>query len=336
MVAFKAAQTASLLDSLPGDLQAVLLYGPEPGVVSGRADLLAARLAASGDEIVRLDETDLAHDPARLEVTLRTPSLFGGNRIVRLRSGARLDEAGLADLLDEPLACFLIVEAGNLRPTSKLRRSFEEARRAAALPCHGAPTRDIRQLIAGELAAAGLRIDAETQAYLADQLGTDIAVARQELAKLILYVGASGTVTVQDVAAVVGDTSAAAADVLASAVAAGAVREALRQFDRLRAAGTSAQSVLSALARHFERLHRVKALTQSGSSVREAIAGLRPPPRFEQRDALAAQVRRWSLEELARAIELIQQTTFTSRLTPDLEQALVEQALLSLAARHPA
>ena len=335
MVAFKAAQTTKLLGTLPGAFDAALLYGPEPGLVSDRAEQLARRLAAAAGpsaEIVRIDDSDLAADPARLAVETRTGSLFGGARIVRFKSGARTEGVGLADLLDQGLACFLIVEAGSLRPSAKLRQSFERAKRAAALPCYGESGSDIARVIDDELGRAKLAIDREAKAHLAALLSADPGLARQEVAKLALYAGEARTITAEHVAAIVGDTGQAGLDALAAAAASGDATEALRQLDRLTAGGTALQAALIALARHFERLHRLLAAAESGDGLNEALNAMRPPLHFRQREVLSAQARRWSRARVARAIALLKETTRVSRLTPDLERALVERTLVSLAA----
>lgn len=333
MVAFKAAQTAAVLTSPPAELEAVLLYGPEPGLVSDRAETLARAMAGEAGEIIRLDDADLATDPGKLAVEARTASLFGGRNVVRIKAGPRLEGAGLADLLGEELACFLIVEAGNLRPSAKLRQTFERATRGAALPCYAEPARDIARLIDQALADGGATMSAGVRSHLVAELAADPGLARQEIGKLLLYAGGDSAITMEHVTAILGDTGQAALEALAEATANRRTAVALKQLDRLLAAGTSAQAAIGALARHFEQLHRVAAAIEAGASAAAAIKALRPPLHFKQQDALAAQVKRWPRRALARAIEALRDSTQASRLKPELERAIAERAILRLAAR---
>ena len=87
-------------------------------------------------EIVRLDDRDLAEDPARLEVELRTAPMFATQSVIRVTAGQRLDVPALKALLATPSDNALIVEAGNLKPDSGLRKLFDTHKSAAALPCY--------------------------------------------------------------------------------------------------------------------------------------------------------------------------------------------------------
>src|SRR5262245_66544273 len=103
--------------------------------------------------------------------------------VVRVMAGAKLYVPALKALLAEYFANVLIVEAGNLRPDSGLRKAFEANKTAAALPCYS-DARDLSQMIESELADAGLGIDRETRDYLMTRLGAAQALSRSEVVKL--------------------------------------------------------------------------------------------------------------------------------------------------------
>lgn len=138
MVAYKSSAVASFIRSPAPACRAALVYGPDAGLVAERASALAQIFAGHGQtEIVRLDDRDLAEDPARLEVELRTTPMFASQSVVRVTAGPKLDVPSLKALLAADFDNPLIVEAGNLRPDSGLRKLFESHKSAAALPCYG-------------------------------------------------------------------------------------------------------------------------------------------------------------------------------------------------------
>ena len=101
MVAIKAGQVASTVKRPPDGMQAYLIYGPDTGLVNETGRNLAEKLSVATDDpgdILRMDETDLDSDPDRLPVELRTVSMFGGAKIVRLRFGPKINPDALADL----------------------------------------------------------------------------------------------------------------------------------------------------------------------------------------------------------------------------------------------
>jgi DNA polymerase-3 subunit delta len=336
MVAFKSSAVASFVASPKADCRAVLVYGPDAGLVAERADALAQTFARKGQgptEIVRLDDRDLAEDPARLEVELRTVPMFAAQSVVRLAAGPRLDVPALKILLAEDRANFLIVEAGNLRPDSGLRKAFESDKRAAALPCYS-DERGLSELIEAELAEAGLSIDRETRDYLLTRLGADQALSRAEVVKLALYARGGGAVSHDDIEAIVGDAAETALENFVYATSGGDAKAALSELQRLAAAGTDEGAALSALGRHFIQLHRVAAAVASGRTSEEALRSLRPPPRPRTREeAFLARCRRWGAGRLAKALPLIQEAIRRSRRSPDLDRAFAERLVLALTSR---
>jgi len=335
MVAYKTSGVARFLKSPDANCRAVLVYGPDAGLVTERGAALANTLAQRhpGEaEILRLDDRDFAEEPARLAIELGTRPMFASTKVVRVTAGSRLDVPALKATLAEPSDNALIVEAGNLRPDSGLRKLFEKLPDAAALPCYS-DERDLAGVIDAELKSAGLRIDPETKTYLMGRLGADQAMSRTEVVKLALYAqsGSSGSVTHEDVAAIVGDAAEIALDNFVYAASGGDPRAALRELQRLAAAGTDRSSALSALARHFAQLHRVAATQASGGSLEQAMKSLRPRPHFKREPVFMAHCRRWGANRLVHALPLIQETVRRSRRSPDLDSAFAERLLLKLA-----
>jgi DNA polymerase-3 subunit delta len=331
MVAIKASGVERFLRSPDPALKAVLVYGPDSGLVSERALRMQQHFARGDDaELVRLDDRDLAESEGRLEVEINTMPMFAGSKVVRVTAGARLDAASLKAALDAPPEAALIVEAGNLKPDSALRKLFEKLPFAAALPCF-AEERNVLALIEEELKAAGLRADRETFAYLMSRLGADQALSRAEVAKLIVYAGGKGAITIEDVDAVVGDSAEVAVENFVYLVSGGETAEAIRQLGRLVAAGTPAQMALVALGRHFSRLHLVAA---SDEATDAAMRKLKPPLHFKRRDAFADHVRRWGAKRLLEVLPRIQEATLRARLSDALEQAHAERLVLALAQRR--
>lgn len=332
MVAHKASAVPRFLKSPDPSCRAVLVYGPDAGLVSERAAALTGTLArrqGADAEIIRLDDRDFAEDPARLDVELRTQPMFASAKVVRVTAGSRLDVLSLKALLAEPSDNALIVEAGNLRPDSGLRKLFEKLPDAAALPCY-ADERDLAAVIDAELAGAGLAIDRETKTYLMSRLGADQAMSRTEVAKLALYARGAGRVTHDDIAAVVGDAAEIALENFVYAASGGEAKDALRELQRLAAAGTDRAAAMSALARHFTRLHQV---ASREGNLDEAVRTLRPPLHYKRRDAFAAHCRKWGAKRLSSALPLIQETIRRSRRSPDLDSAFAERLLLTLTSK---
>lgn len=335
MVAYKASAVAAFLKSPKPESRAVLVYGPDAGLVSERANALAQHFAGRNKgetEIVRLGERDFAEDPARLEVELNTRPMFAAQSVVRLTVWPRFDPAMLKPLLATEFANPLIVEAGNLKPDSALRKLFESHKTAAALPCYS-DERTLAGLIEAELTKAGLSIDRDARNYLMTRLGADQALSRAEVVKLALYAQGKERIGHDDIEAIVGDAAETALENFVYATSGGDVRAALGELQRLAAAGTDRAAALSALGRHFTQLHRVASAASGGGGIADGMKGLRPRPHFKREDAFIAHCKRWGAARLAQALPLIQEATRRTRRSPDLEAAFAERLVLTLTSR---
>src|SRR6266567_1153262 len=131
MVALKSSDIESFVARPDPARAVVLIFGPDAGLVSERADAI---IRASVDDpsdpfaLVRLDGDVLASDPARLADEALTVPLFGGRRAIRVRAGSRNIAPAVEGILGIMLRdCRIVIEAGDLKRDSGLRGLIERA-----------------------------------------------------------------------------------------------------------------------------------------------------------------------------------------------------------------
>jgi DNA polymerase-3 subunit delta len=335
MVAVKAHQAQAFLASPDPRVRAVLFYGSDVGLVSERAEIMAKAAAARFDppgEIMRFDDGDLEGGVERLTVELGTVPMFGGPKIVRTSAGRRVTAAALKPLIEgTPLEGMLIVEAGNLKPDDSMRVLFEKAPVAAAVACYSDAALDLEALIREMTNAQGVTISTEARRALVERLGADRVLSRGEIDKLILFVGERRSIEIEDVEAVVGDVSELALDRITFAAAAGETGRAVSECGRAVSSGESPQTIIAAVQRHFQRLHRARAAVDRGRSVDDVLRQMRPPLNFKLKDAFAAQCRIWTTPRLTEALARISTVAKAARLAGPLEEALSERLVMGLA-----
>jgi DNA polymerase-3 subunit delta len=203
------------------------------------------------------------------------------------------------------LAALVLVDAGELATSSSLRRLFEGAPNAAALACYRDEGRGLADTIHEQLTAHGLRPEPDAMAYLIDRLGVDRGITMSELAKLDLYLAAAAgdrtprPVTLEDVAAVVGDSAALGLDDLVHATALGQPAVVERVLSRLLAEGQSPIRLLRSLANHFGRLYQLACAIEAGEPVDRVVEKARPPIIMRRRGHFKTELRRWRAAALA-------------------------------------
>jgi DNA polymerase-3 subunit delta len=291
------------------DAPAVLIYGPDAGLVKERLDRLAKAVVSDLGDPFRLTDLTmpmLKEDPARLADEMAAISMMGGRRVVRVRDASDGLAAPLQAWLDHPVGdALLLIEAGELTPRSALRKLAEGAAAMVALPCYADEGGALSGVIIDSLRGHGLTADADALSFLTEHLGGDRLQTRSEIAKLALYMGAETRVGLADAVAVTGDSAALSQDDLVMAVSEGDQSGAQRVLDRLLHEGVSPVTVVRGLQRHFTRLHQAAGLMREGKNAEAAIAGLRPPPHFRMAGRMKGQLARWPADKLATALELL-------------------------------
>ena len=171
----------------------LLIYGTDAmRVALKRQEVLAALLGKGAEEEMRLTRMaagDLRKDPAMLLDAIKSTGFFPGPRAAFLEDANDTVFPAIQQALDDwkPGDAQIIVTAGALKPTSKLRKVFESHRDAYAAAIYdNPPTRDE---IEATLKAAGLRnTSGETMAALNELAqALDPGDFRQMVEKITLY-----------------------------------------------------------------------------------------------------------------------------------------------------
>jgi DNA polymerase-3 subunit delta len=320
-------------------IRAVLVYGPDAGLVRERAEAVARTVVpdlADPFRVAELPARVVAGDAARLLDEVGALSLVGGRRLIRLREADETVTTACAALFAAAPSgdSLVVLEAGDLNARSRLRVLFEAATIGAALPCYVEDESALRRVIVEVSAGQGLSLDADAQAYLAANLVGDRAVVRGEIEKLALYMGAERRVGLEQVQAVVGDgASLLSLDDPVWAAAAGDFAALDKAMARLYGESTAPVAILRTAQRHFQRLHWVQAEVAAGASIEGAVGALKPPLFFKLRTAFVAQLRQWPLPALRQALERLTDAEIECKRTNMPDETLCARTLLQLAAQ---
>jgi DNA polymerase-3 subunit delta len=334
VVALRAGDVERFLARPDPNRPVILVYGPDAGLVRERVDRLLHSESGSDNPfaLVTIDGDTLAADPARLADEARTIGLFGDQRRVHVRAGARSFADALAGLLaDPPNNTRVVIEAGDLRKGSPLRQQMESSPAAAVLPCYADDERAILALIERTLKDAGLSIDTDAREALVRLLGADRLATRSELEKLVVYAQGQARISFDDIQAVTADAAALALDETLDAAAAGEEEAALSALARTRGAGIPANAVLIAAIRHVANLHRLALRVERGEPARELVQRKDAGIHFRRQPRFARALARFNPAALEQRMTALAAAAISARRTTALADALVEQELLKLA-----
>ncbi|GHC74328.1 DNA polymerase III subunit delta [Limoniibacter endophyticus] len=315
-----------------------LVYGPDRGLVSERARMIAALTKVPLDDpfsVTRLEASEIEQDLGRLMDEVKSVAMFADRKLVWIRNAGT--HKGFAEtvklVLSEPISdCVIIIEAGELKKGAALRASVENAKIAMALPCYADEGQAIDRLIETSVQAANKTISMEARQLLRQNLGGDRLASRGEIEKLLLYAGSDPQVTIEHINALSADSASVSADDVIDAMLEGKVNAFDLAFARLSAnSNQAANQLLGSALRQFHALLALRGkMEQDRVSSSSAVAGARPPIFFSRRKLFERTVERWDSVALTRALRSLQAAVLRVRQRQDLSVAATRHALLAL------
>ncbi|MBA4795526.1 DNA polymerase III subunit delta [Phenylobacterium sp.] len=325
-------------------VRAALIYGRDIGVVRERANQLAGKVVERPDDpfdVALLTDADVDGDAGRLENELASQSLMGGRRLVRLKLS--VEKASLDKMAAEALKrhaegefnpeAFFLIEAGALDRNSALRRNAEKANACAAIPCYEDEPGDMARLVREALTAEGVGLNSDALALFVARLPRDRGVARQEIERLILYLGPSSgmTATPKDLEDFMGVEPEASLFDAASDAFGGRIAEAQAALRRAAAEGETGPAAVRAIGQHLAKLRRTLTLAKSGAGLQEAAKA--SGVFWKNEREFLRQARAWNLELLDAVQPEILAADRACKTAGSPDRLIAERLALTIAAR---
>lgn len=315
----------------------LLIYGADAmRVALKRQQVITALLGESADEEMRLTRMaggDLRKDPALLMDAIKAVGFFPGLRAAFVEEASDAAAPAISTALQDwaPGDAQVIVTAGALKASSKLRKMFETHASAYAIGIYDDPPS--RAEIERTLNTAGIRaVPPDAMAALTD-LANDIGPGdfTQTIEKLVLYKrGDDSELSLEDIGACAPQSSEAALDDVLNVVAEARSGEIGPLIRRLQAQGTNAVSLCIGATRHFRTLYT--AASDPGGAA-AGVGRLRPPVYGKRRDRIVRQAQSWGPARLETALTVLTDTDLHLRSAGQTAPAMavMERALIRLA-----
>ena len=315
----------------------LLIYGTDAmRVAMRRQEVIKALIGPQGEEemrLTRMNGAELRKDPAMLLDAVKAQGFFPGPRVAFVEDANDNVAGPVTDALTEWREgdAQVVVTAGQLKATSKLRKLFEGHKNAFAAAIYDDPPS--RAEIEEVLKKAGLKdIGSDAMRDLtALSRELDPGDFRQTVEKLSLYkLDDDQPVGSGDVAACAPSSTEAEMDDVLHIVAEARPGEIGPVMKRLRAQGVQPVGLCMAASRHFRTLY---AAASDPNGPAQGIARVRPPVFGPRRDRMQRQAQAWGAAKLEEAVTLLTDTDLRLRsagqTAPDM--ALVERTLIRLA-----
>jgi DNA polymerase III subunit delta len=310
----------------------LLLHGSDDESVG----MLARQVirAIAGDEggsgaVLHVELSSLKENPSRILDEFCALSLLGERRIL-LVDGA---DDSILKFVDSILSAtssgnFLLMLAGSLGKTSKLRVACEQATLVSSLVIYEEDRSAMASRVRKLVADAGLSFLGDAEDLFFSVVGSDRSTINQELTKLLLYCFGQNSISEDDVLAICGDAATFGSDELVDAVLAGDLVKTDRMSKNL---DGDQRLVLTSLLSHLSKLQALRMDIDNGMNADTAVRSSKPAIFFKRHPAVKNQLRIFELTELLNLQQVVASAILQTRKHADLGEALINRTALSIA-----
>ena len=322
----------------PSEFHGVLFYGPNEYKVNENYHNLFNLLNKGNNNTFESQEIDteiILNKPEFFFNEINTILLDGGRKIIKIDM-INNDGAGCLDeYLEKPTDnTFIIVKSGKIGPSSKLRKTFEKAKKFLAIPFYEDSIKDADAFIVEFLSSKQCTISNEAKLKLLSISGNDHKILESNLELIYLYIISEidKEININIIDKILLSGKPAEIQNLCNCVAFGRVAEAFSCLNELKLNGHQPIQFINSLSRFFQRIHQVLIAENSGKKISEAMNNLKPPVFFKEKDGFIKQTKLWNMEKTERALKIINEAENQIKESPDLGKPIINNIVLRLSA----
>ena len=327
----------SFFKSPPKGITGVLIYGNDSMRVSDkRQQLLQSLLGSNADEemrLARISREILKKEPEQAIDLCKAQGFFPGERALLIEEANET----ITDIIIKAVEAWkdgdatIVVTAGSLKPSSSLRKFFEQKKNTYSVPIYDNPMTkfEVEKIIA----ESGL------QNVTQDSFAQLLTVAselqpgdfKQTVDKLALYkLSDEKPVTYQDIINCTPISNEADIDEVLSVILAGNEFKVSQILGRLSSQGTLPVTLIIAATRHFKALFSI---ISNPGGVNAGATALRPPVYGPRKEALTNQAQKWGPVKIKTVIKILTATDLQLRSSNQQapKMVLVERLFIRIA-----
>jgi DNA polymerase III subunit delta len=260
------------------EIFAVLVYGPESGLVSIRAKKIATAIVADLSDpflVASLNEKQLDEDKGLLADEFASISMLGGRKLIMVDGGNKMTEslkmifeAGKKQkdfrIIGEN---FIVIAAGDLEKSSSLRKFAEANPYIATIACYEDDVATISAIIRQKFKEQNFTFDNDVVEMLLNKFGKNRQIILNEIDKLALFMGEKRHISAEILQETIADIAEISAFQLVEEFANRDVKKAIFFLEKLFTEKTSPITIIRFLTNYFGKLSLVKNNIKNGSNL---------------------------------------------------------------------
>lgn len=311
-----------------GTAKSFLFYGNSEFWVQSKIDLLIKNNPSLKNLKSRSVPQELFFENKDLLSSLFfTNDFFAGPELILITHATDKITAIIEGLSSPSLPFFLVSAKDYLKPSSKLRKFYEDHPHFYSVPCYDLSAKELEKEIDTFFASYQKKISSDLVHQLAEFFYKSPDILKNELEKILSYMGSKETVESHDLRSSISSPLQNDLMDLINSFLDKNKKKTFVYLNSLEETG-SFISILRMLGAGLTRLHQIKLNINSGGSFEQSIKTLFPPLLFNEQERFRKRLTLWSQEEMEELLKKIIETEISIKSNSKLARELFESFFL--------
>jgi DNA polymerase-3 subunit delta len=300
---FYSNQLSQLIEKIAGGtIKSLLLYGHNRGFISAIIEQLVKKFDFFSVNLNGKEATE-----ANLNLLANTSNFFKQKELIKIDyNGSAVNKELMRFLTTGNFTNFICFIGDESLPSSGIRKLFEDSAHMAAIGCYYDDENMVVKLANSIALKHQKTISEEALFYIKVSLKGDYQIIKNELEKLINYTHNKGKITYEDAQAAISPDLSANGDEMCIFFSKKEPELFLAEVEKLRNQNINEVLMIRALIRYYINLFVVCSKIEDGVNIDLAIKSLSPPVFFKYVSDFKANVKKLSLNDVVRVIDVLQ------------------------------
>ena len=330
----KPIQIDALKSQIKTNYKAVLLFGTDFSVVEDCAQQIIKIIISKPDDfsVIKVSKSQVKETPTILTDEANTISFLTERKLIWLKDADNTHTNIIESFMDNVKTnTFLLLTADNLLKNSSLRLFCENNPYILTIACYEDSEKDIRFLIQNTLKSNNCTFSANIIDLLYHRLNENRLTTKNELEKLVTYLGKNKDITEKDIEAIIPDITDSTTDILCFAVSGGVQDEADKSIQILLSNGENPVSIVRILSAHFNKILLGADLLSQNESSDAICKKILRSNQYMLKDKMMSHIYMWKKEYILKTIELLTDTEIQAKSTGIPSDIVLQRTITMIA-----
>ena len=302
-----------------------LLYGENVGLKKDIRDIIKIAVKQKDDkmEILSLHENEILDNEDYFYNLVYSGSLFSNKKIITVFEATDKIIKKIGDVYNRHLEnVFLIIFSGILEKKSKLRNFFETKKKTICIPCYLDNEKDLEVIVLSELKKNNILLSKEAINLLIEKSNSDRNNLKNEIEKIKSYSLDKKKLGLSEIRSLINFSGDYKSDILINECLCGDISQYKKIISELYTNTVSQILLFRILSNKVQRLLKIKEQKNKSNSLDQLINTSKPAIFWKEKPLVKKQLSIWSVGELERIINGINNTELLCKKNPQISKAI--------------